>query len=296
MSGSATGAPGDVRHGSWSGIGSVSPGALHEAALELHRAVQLIASAGRTFVEPRADHSHMAMAWDEPRHSFVGAPFAGAYPFRVALRPMDLTLQLLDRTDQPLGSLPLAGHAGDEAYSWLSLGLATYMGGPPPVLTRPDYDMPPHPVAAGEPFSGAREAERAALAALYGGAAGLLSELAGARTDASAVVCWPHHFEIATLIRLDGEPAAEDARTIGVGMAPFGAGSSGWYWYVTPWPYPEASSLPALDAPGAWHVEGWTGAELGGDEVVATPPSERRQLVRDFIDRAIAACVTVLSG
>ena len=294
MTGSAARAPGNVRTGSWSRAGSLAPSALSEAALELHCAVQLIASAGRTFVEPRADHTHMAMSWDQKRRSFVGAPFAGAYPFRVALRPTDLTLQLLDRTDQALGSLPLAGHPRAHAYDWLALGLATYMGGPPPRLEAPDYDMPTHPVAAGAPFSGAREAERAALAALYAGAAGLLAELARDRSDASAVTCWPHHFDIATLITMEPEAPDRPARSVGVGMAPFGTGSDGWYWYVSPWPRPDPDALPPLEPPGTWHVDGWTGAMLRGDEVLAAAASRRRALVRDFIRRALDASALVV--
>lgn len=143
-----------ARGSSWGRIGSLPPAELREAALELRCAAQVVASAGRTFAEPRADHSHVGTTWDEGRRSFVGAPFTGGYPFRVSLRPMDFTLQLLDRTDQALGSLPLAGHARADAYEWLSLGLATYMGGPPPLLAVPEDEAPDHPVASGAPFSG----------------------------------------------------------------------------------------------------------------------------------------------
>ncbi|MCH7531340.1 MAG: hypothetical protein IIB36_06180 [Gemmatimonadetes bacterium] len=103
----------------WTRLGAVAPADLTNATLELHWAAQFIAAAGQSFAEPREDDSHRAMTWDASRREFMGEPFAGAYPFRVGLRPADLTLLLLDQTDEPLGSLPLAGKTREEGHEWL---------------------------------------------------------------------------------------------------------------------------------------------------------------------------------
>jgi hypothetical protein len=234
------------------------------------------------------------MSWDRELQAFVGVPLAGAYPFRPALRPSDLTLQLLDRSGQALGSLPLAGQTLEEGYSWLSVGLATYMGGAPSALERPEYDLPPHPVSSGAPFSKGRQRERGALSALYDTASALLTALVERRDDASSVLCWPHHFDIATLLTL--ERSSEATKTVGVGMAPMGGGYDSWYWYVTPWPYPDTANLPHLGSSGAWHTEGWVGAVLKGDHIVSAPAGAREAMVSDFITSAIAAASSALSG
>ncbi len=320
----------------WSEIDRVSPEELGDPVLQLHWASQLVASAGQTFAEPLADDSHRAMTWSDLHGALVGTPFAGPYPFRVALRPADLTLLLLDRTEQTLGALPLRGLSRGDGYDWLALAVATYLGGAPPRIERPEYDVPSHPVGQGQPFDADAEA-LSVLASLYGSAADLLAEMVEARPDASAVRCWPHNFDIGTLITLPergeggvdrsveamgrergtgaekrdagGEPAVESERaagggeaidrgadrTVGVGMAPMGGGYEGWYWYVTPWPYPDPADLPELAAGRSWHTEGWVGAVLPGEEVTRAARARRRGLVRAFLDEAIAAAQSALS-
>lgn len=280
----------------WTTLGEVPPAELHDALIEVHWAVQFVASAGQTFVEPREDDSHRAMIWDPGLESFVGEGFAGPYPFRLSLRPEDLTLVLLDRTDEALGALPLAGVTRKEGYEWLATGLATYMGAPAPRIERPEYELPEHPVARGAPFSEGQRAQLRAISALYGSAARVLEELAGAWADASPVRCRPHHFDIVTLLSLAGAGGGDAARTVGVGMAPRGGGYDAWYWYVNLWPYPESAALPDIGGPGVWHTNGWTGAVLSGDAVVSVPAQERPRLVTDFTDAAVAAAAGLLEA
>lgn len=217
----------------WTRLGSVPPADLHDTTLQLHWATQFIAAAGQSFADPKDDDSHRAMTWDANRHAFIGEPFTGGYPFRVAVRPADLVLQLVDQTDEPLGSLPLVGVTMQEGYEWLATGLAHYMGGLPE-LGRPDFELPEHPVANGAPFSDGRDDELRVLSALFRSAAGLLEALAAPDESASEVRCWPHHFDIATLVTIEAGEDAHSSKTIGIGMAPMGGSYDGWYWYVTP--------------------------------------------------------------
>ena len=59
------------------------------------------------------------------------------------------------------------------------------------------------------------------------------------------------------------------------------------YYYVSPWPYPPASRLPALKSPGRWHTEGWVGAVLTSDQFVNE--EDQADIVRSFLDEAVAA-------
>ena len=79
-------------------------------------------------------------------------------------------------------------------------------------------------------------------------------------------------------------------------MVPTGGDPDGWYWYVTPWPYPDPDALPTLDGPGAWHTEGWVGAVLSGEEVVETDPAFREAVVRKFVDVSVAAALSILKS
>lgn len=282
--------------GLWTLLGSVSPVQLVDPSLELHWAAQLIASAGQTFAEPQKDDGHRAMTWDPGERAFVGAPFAGPYPFRVALRPGDLTLVILDRTGEPLGSFPLSGATLGDAYAWLGVGVATYMGGAPPEIERPEYQMPAHPVGEGAAFNSGRVPERGVLSALYGGAAAILEELISTRDDASPVRCWPHHFDISTLITLAVDDSGAAIKTVGAGMAPMGGGYDTWHWYVTPRPYPPRQALPPLTGPGEWHTEGWTGAVLTGEALMATDEAFRDAVLRKFLAVSLDAAVRAANG
>jgi hypothetical protein len=275
---------------------TLSPLDLVDASQELHWAVQFLASAGQTFAEPQSDDSHRATQWDATRRAFVSAPFAGAYPFRVGIRPEDLSLLLLDRTAEPLGTLPLAGVTRNEGYEWLSLGLATYMGTAPPVIERPEFEMPPHGLGQGGKFSSDLGREFHALAGLYDHAAALLETIAEGSHGAGPVRCWPHHFDIATLLEVAHDADGTATKTIGVGLAPATPPFATWYWYVTPWPYPDAHELPALESPGVWHTEGWVGAVLTGEAISKFDPATRETQVRSFLDRAIASASEVLLG
>lgn len=279
----------------WDDIGATSPSELEDPTLQLHWALQYLASMGQTFSEPADDDSHRATVWNGGLHAFVSAPMAGPYPFRTALRPADLTLLLVDRTDSVLGALPLQGVLRDEGYEWLSAGVATYLGGALPKIERPEYEMPEHPVSSGQERFGLDSGDAETLTALYATAAGILEEIAAARPEASEVRCWPHHFDIATLLTVEDGGSDGDTKTVGIGMAPMGGGYDDWYWYVTPYPYPDDSdALPPIDGPGGWHTEGWTGAVLTADDVLSAPPSERRARVVGFIEGALEAATSAL--
>lgn len=282
----------------WSEIDLVAPADLADASLELYWAVQLLASAAHTFAEPDADQAHLSMTWNQSLRSFVGTPFAGVYPFRAALRPDDLTFMLLDRTDEALGALPLAGRSPTEAREWLSLGIATYLGCPPPVIGRPDYPTPSHPLDHGARFSTTLRAELGVLSALHRAAAELLDELLAGREDAGPIRCWPDRFRISASVRVNraGDPGDAEvtgpAAVLDVGMAPMGD-APGWYWYVSLRPAPEPAALEPLES-GRWHRVGWTGAVLPGSEVVALPSGGRKAAVRDFLEHALAVGRRVL--
>lgn len=278
----------------WSDIGAVPPAELVDPSLELHWAVQIVAAAGQNFAEKKEDDSHRAMKWDASQSAFVGAEFAGPYPFRVGVRPADLTLVILDRTDETLGALPLSGETIDGAHAWLATGLATYLGGAPPHLERPDWDMPSHPLGEGAPFTAGHSTERALLADLFGGAAAMLDELISTRNDASGVLCWPHHFDIATLLTVKRGSGDDPRQTVGVGLAPRGGGYDTWYWYVTPYPHPR--ELPDFEGPGGWHTEGWTGLVLTGEELVSREGAFRDAALRKFLDVAVDTATRALAS
>lgn len=146
-------------------------------------------------------------------------------------------------------------------------------------LKRPDVDLPDHAVAHGATFD-AHSKHLLYLVTCYASTAAILEDVVRAEPAAGPPLCWPHHFDIATLLTLGG------GKMIGIGFAPGDDGIRESYWYVNLFPYPHPSLLAPLRN-GSWHTEGWTGAVL--------PASAGPQRATEFIREATERCRALLS-
>lgn len=252
----------------WMRTGSMDPHTLTDARVQLHWAAQAVAGVGRTLNVPRADHSHTSFTWSDSHQALLQEPVDG---ITCGLRLHDLTVIVIDTT---VRESPLRGRTLDEAFAFLESQFGKQ-------LMRPDVDLPDHPVARGAMFD-ADTGHLAELARYYGNAAHVLDEVARSNPKAGPVRCWPHHFDIATLITLSGH--GEEAHTVGVGLSPGDGGSAEPYYYVTPWPYPDASRLGELSV-GRWNTVGWTGAVLPASSFAEVERQE--ELVRAFLREAM---------
>jgi hypothetical protein len=258
-----------------------------EARLQAHWALQVAAAASSLMVA-EDDFSHTTFTWRPSLRALVGEPVPAAGGARAALRFEDLTLLIVEddevKEQQGLGGLSLR-----EAFGWLSQQLKK-RGAPKDVDPLP-HDMPFHGVSQGLLFD-VDAAELTKLADWHDFTWPKLLARAEKEQGASAVRCWPHHFDSALLIVLDdggGDP--EQGRSIGVGMSPGDTTYPEPYWYVSPWPYPDNDvTLPLLAARGRWHLSGFTAAVLPRSEHGDAPD----KAAEDFLDTAIGACHTLL--
>jgi hypothetical protein len=251
-------------------------------------------------LDHRPDYSEQSFQWlDGPGALAQGlARPPGCRPFRAALRPSLPAILLLDGDGNAIRELPLAGRTLDEAYAWLTAEVESLLGRPlDQPLERPGNDLPAHPVKDGRPFDTADAAAFAEAGRWFAGAHRLLSALAAREPRASEVRCWPHHFDLAMLISLDGaDTDPESARSIGAGLSPGDSGRSAPYFYVTPWPYPPGKKLPPLAGGGIWNTEGWVGAVLDAAQILEAAPQERERRIQSFLDSAVAACHRLLEA
>lgn len=268
----------------WSTLNSVGWEALREARLQSHHAIQWLAKVGRNFVEKQPDDSHTALTWDKELKALMVAPITGLTgTFRIGMRLHDLAL--LIETDHAVAPVPLLGHTDRQLEAWVSASLMEQFVDRDLAINFPrlPYEVPEHPVTDGAKYGdGLADGALQSLANWFDESAALLQAVHSEEMNASPVRCWPHHFDIATLISLDGD------KSIGVGLSPGDETYPDPYFYVTPFPYPDAGSLSALTE-GHWHKEGYTAAILTGQNMVtgAGPHS--------FVDEALNACKTVLA-
>jgi hypothetical protein len=278
----------------WENLGAVEPRNLIEARQQIHWAVQAVAAVGKQLLPHQPDFGEQSFTWMAGPRVLAQGVVEGPRPFRAAVRLAEPTLLLLDEDGERLAGLPMEGRTLDEAYEWVRRETEALLGRSlEKPLERPE-GLPDHPVASGAPFHLAGSAAPAELERYYAGADRLLRGLRDRNPGASPVRCWPHHFDIATLILLDPEADPEKARSIGVGLSPGDSGRPEPYFYVLPWPRP-IGDLPALDG-GSWNTEEWLGAVLeSADFTAAGSNGAQRGRIERFLNSAVEACRRLLA-
>ncbi|MCB1037123.1 MAG: hypothetical protein KDD47_25065 [Acidobacteria bacterium] len=277
----------------WQTLTTPPPDGLVDARQQLHWAAQVASSVGKTLLEKQPDDSQKAFSWIAGHHCMASAVIPAAQPFRIALRPSDLHLLVLSDHDVEQMDFPLSGRTIEQAFHWLEDDVRRQLGRPLPTpLTRPT-EIEAHPVGEGARFSVRDHGAFEELARYFANADLLLEEHAAGRPGASAIRIWPHHFDIAVLITVEGNEDPEKARMVGVGMSPGDGEAPLPYLYVTPWPYPEKENLPALPA-GHWHREKWVGAVLPADQLATGDGEAQESRAAEFLDIAIEACLGLL--
>lgn len=262
-----------------------------EARLQAHYAAQWLGRAGGAFVPPAPDYSHTSMNWESGIVGFATNEFDG---LRLGLAVPDLALVLLRGTGQQLASYALNGRTNQDVRRWLGaeLGARGIDAGRIDRVT--PYEIPRHAIASGGAYR--REGidgELRRLAEWSGAAHAALQDVRqlNARLAPSPVRCWPHHFDLATLISLD-EARGEEGRSVNAGWSPGDEHFDEPYYYVSPYPYPEAAKLPPLSS-GRWHTQDFTAAILSVGDIEKSGSGEK--ISRSFLNEAIERSRAALS-
>jgi hypothetical protein len=278
-----------MRSPAWFPLSGIDPRRLTEARLQAHHAVQWLARAARAYVPPQPDDGHTSLGWDRPLGGFATHPLADGA--RLSLRLTDLTLGLHAGAAGDAALFSLEGRRDADARQWLGGELAA-RGFDAAALDAPSpYEMPAYAVSQGTPYGPAGLAEALAeLAAWFGNAALSLGAVHGRMTarhlEASPVRCWPHHFDLATLITLaERDPTGY----VGAGLSPGDDYYDEPYFYVSVHPKPDPAALPALPPPGHWHLRDFTGAVAAAHSIAAAqdPQAETDDFLRAAVDGAL---------
>jgi hypothetical protein len=252
---------------------------------QLPHALQIIVSAPISYLAARADDSHTNTGWVPRLQALVTHDIGSTPSLRFGLRPEDLTLLALVSGEELAEQLPLDGETVDGAVEWLRATLERHGADPSRLTTKKHYEIPAHRVATGAAFQRADGAAFAELARSYHAAFLVTSDVERAKDGASSPRCWPHHFDLATLIAVPSLGGGAQ-RAINVGLSPGDDSYAEPYFYVGPYPYPSVDALGQL-ALGRWHTDGWTGAVVTTSELGET---DQRSQVTAFWQQAVAAC------
>jgi len=273
----------------WSTVGEIDPRKLVEARTQLHWTVQPVMAFADCALEQLPDDSQANLGWRGDFEALVGRQRPDG--FSAGLRIPDMTLMVFDEGGAIAESFTLEGQTIDSAVSWLEEVVAARSGGAPerPIRIR-EYEMPAHPVAEGAAFVLDQPPAFAELARWFANGNLVLRELTSSARGWAEVRCWPHHFDLGTVISLESSGDASSGRSIGVGMSPGDTSFPEPYFYVNPYGLAQVpEERPPLDSGGRWHTDGWFGAVLTAQSIVGFPEDSRESAASSFLRGAIDA-------
>jgi hypothetical protein len=177
-----------------------------QSIVELHWALQVVASVGPTYLPAQRNNSHTALFWDA-RGWIISPNIKPSRSFEVALDIASLQLHFLGHANAPQGkpssSFSLRGHTLEAAYEWLENELQQYLSHNFEHVKRVSempWKLPPHPLNRGSLFSYQESIFKECEQYLESAYAQLnyLHQLYHA--NAKPVSLWPQNFVLSTLL------------------------------------------------------------------------------------------------
>jgi hypothetical protein len=260
---------------------------LVDARLQLHHAAQLATALGISYLPKKADDSHTNLAWIDALSALVSNAVATSDAIRVGVSATPFGLVILVN-DGPRAHLSLDGRTIAEAAEWIREHLAMVGLDATTYTLAKHYTIPDHGVDHGARFDASNADAFAQLGAWYADASIVLEEFVARMPHADAVRCWPHHFDIATVIEL------APGKTVSLGMEPGDVYYNEPYYYASAFPRLRAErARPPLAGNGHWHTHEWVGAVLPASRLGA---SEQRGQIEAFVDSALTATTELLAA
>lgn len=299
-----------LRSTQWWELAGHPTDSLSDAWRKLHHALQPAAELAKAFGVPQDDDSHTAFEWVNGRRIIDGY-FVGQLietprgVVRSALRPFDMVLYLIGSDGRIYTELNLAEKTVEQAHGWVLTEAMNLFDMPVRQATERVSGLPDDPVAQGDAFPEPNQLALIELVRLYANTASIASAVARDAADVDSVLCWPHHFDLASLEVLSRNRADEMMATVGFGVTPPDQHSKAGYWYVSSWISPKLQSaeggqraaLPKLET-GKWLEQNGTSSDAGGLMAILEIDAlhgiedefEQQAKVLSFVTQAYNAC------
>jgi hypothetical protein len=278
-----------VSDAKWRTIENVDRPRLRAARLQAHYATQWLARAAYAYVPAQPDDRHSNLGWDDIRGGLVTRALPDGT--QIGLRFRDLALMIFTSAD-PTYIFRLHGRRDADVRAWLGSAVAD-RGFDPAALDAPlPYQLPPSNIGSAEAYSAADDAGSLDdLARWYANANDVMEaarlSLVARNIAAPPVRCWPHHFDLDSLVQL------RPGYFIGIGFEPGDDYYDEPYFYVSLYPAPDVASLPDPPAIAHWHAKGFTAAVAPATRIAEA--RDQKGEVEAYLEFAIDTGLKALS-
>ena len=143
--------------GRWEPLGIPAPTALTDARLQLHHAVQIANSVSISLLPAALDDSHTTLEWLDEARVLATRVIPAPRPFRVAVRPYDFALLVVDGAGHGQNGIPLHGRTIAEAFGWLTAQVRAAGADAARLTMKKHYEIPRHAIADGSNHQGAAQ-------------------------------------------------------------------------------------------------------------------------------------------
>lgn len=250
-----------------------------------HEAVQLIASTGISFAQKKQDDSHTNCEWSRSLKVLVGNLIGEKKELCLGLNIADFKLLLLKENWTIIEELNLNDKNLEAVLAWMKNNFKNNGLDFNQFTLDKHYEIPVNHVSNGGRFTIENKQAFQELSDYFANADLILRNYIREMPNATPVRCWPHHFDIATLLNIGNEKL----QSIGIGLSPGDRNNPEPYFYVTLWPYPDLKKVSFKELiVGAWNLEGWIGASLTATEILKTQNEKTQcETVVKFINESV---------
>ena len=271
----------------WQTIRNFDQARLRAARLQAHFAVQWLARAAYAYVPAQPADDHSTLGWDDKIGGFLTHVLTDGA--QLGLRLADLTLMLVARANAA-DMFPLNNRSDADVRAWLGPLMAA-RGLAPDALDKPlPYRMPELRIGSEQPYAAKENAVGLAEHAVWFANANAALELARheyvRHLAAPPVRCWPHHFDLDSLVTV------RPGHTVGIGYEPGDHYYDEPYFYVSVNPKSDIATLPTPPSIAHWHGKGFTAAVATAARIMEV--QDQKAAVETYLKFSIETAIKVL--
>ncbi len=273
----------DYLYNNWQPLGNKKVDKLTETAIIQHKAIQLIALAGKYLISQEPDDGNISLQWIPKQNFFVGKLIQANPVICFGLDIINFDLVLFNEGIDALSVFNLINRTESEAFEWMKSQLSKFGLDKKSLGNKMNYSIKAFENKENIIYKPPEYKSTIEWAKLRTNANMLLEFISEDFEFASEIRIWPHHFDSQVFIPLNFNNRKEITKSIRIGLSITDNIINEPYFYVDHFCKKKEmnySKLIDFSDAGKWYINGWKGAALKYTEIIK----------KDNIDEQVTAC------